>query len=206
MLFHDVPSRPWPKISVALFQLHGKHYLVMVDHYSDYFELDSLRSTTASAVIQAMKRNFVVTAYRMSALDTMDRSMPATSIHNLPGIKVFWTHEFSPYYNQEYLEEITSWRPIPSSPAIQKRSSTRPHVFISPENDVSEAKWRHSYGCKSASTTNSLAELGSAGHHRKTMAIKDAVRQKGINYRAGIFTGKHGFTVMWLKILRQDPA
>ena len=28
-----------------------------LDHYSDYFELDSLRGTTASAVMQAMKRN-----------------------------------------------------------------------------------------------------------------------------------------------------
>ena len=30
----------------------------MVDHYSDFFELDSLRNTTASTVIRAMKRNF----------------------------------------------------------------------------------------------------------------------------------------------------
>ena len=30
----------------------------MVDHYSDNFELDSLRSTTASVVTQVMKRNF----------------------------------------------------------------------------------------------------------------------------------------------------
>jgi len=58
MLSHDVPLRPWSKISMDLFQLYGKHYLVMVDHYSDYFELDSLRSTTASAVIKVMKRNF----------------------------------------------------------------------------------------------------------------------------------------------------
>lgn len=58
MLSHSIPSWSWSKISVDLFQLDGKHYLVMVDHYSDYFELDSLRSTTASAVIQVMKQNF----------------------------------------------------------------------------------------------------------------------------------------------------
>ena len=58
MLSHGIPSRPWSKISVDLFQLYGKHHLVMVDHYSDHFELDSLRSTTASTVIQVMKRNF----------------------------------------------------------------------------------------------------------------------------------------------------
>lgn len=57
MLSHDIPSRPWSKISVDLFQLDGKHYLLMVNHYSDYFEVDSLRSVTVSAVIQVMKRN-----------------------------------------------------------------------------------------------------------------------------------------------------
>ena len=58
LLSYELPSRPWSKVSVDLFQLDGKHYLVTVDHYSDYFELNSLRSTTASAVIQAMKRHF----------------------------------------------------------------------------------------------------------------------------------------------------
>ena len=43
MLSHKIPSRPWSKISVDLFELDGKQYLVMAGHYSDYFELDPLR-------------------------------------------------------------------------------------------------------------------------------------------------------------------
>ena len=58
MRSHEIPSRPWSKVSTDLFKLNGRHYLVMVDHYSDFFELDSLRSTVASTVIRAMKRNF----------------------------------------------------------------------------------------------------------------------------------------------------
>ena len=58
MLAHKITSRPWSKISVDLFALDGKQYLVMVDHYSDYFELKSLRNVAASTVIIAMKRNF----------------------------------------------------------------------------------------------------------------------------------------------------
>ena len=58
MLSHKIPSRPWSKISVDLFALDGKQYLVMVDHYSDYFELEPLRNVAASTVIRAMKRNF----------------------------------------------------------------------------------------------------------------------------------------------------
>ena len=57
MLSHKIPSRPWSKISVDLFALDGKQYLVMVDHYSDYFELESLRNVAASTVVRAMKRN-----------------------------------------------------------------------------------------------------------------------------------------------------
>ena len=40
ILSHKIPSRPWSKINVNLFALDGKQYLVMVDHYSDYFELE----------------------------------------------------------------------------------------------------------------------------------------------------------------------
>ena len=58
MLSHEIPSRPWSKISVDLFTLDGKQYLVIVDPYGDYFELEPLRNVAASTVIRAMKRNF----------------------------------------------------------------------------------------------------------------------------------------------------
>ena len=53
MKSHEIPNRPWSKVSADIFQLAGSNYLVMVDHYSDFFELDSLRNTTASTVIRA---------------------------------------------------------------------------------------------------------------------------------------------------------
>ncbi|XP_028411140.1 uncharacterized protein K02A2.6-like [Dendronephthya gigantea] len=58
MKSHEVPELPWVKISVDLFQLDGKNYMVMVDHYSDFIELDYLKNTTANTVIKAMKKNF----------------------------------------------------------------------------------------------------------------------------------------------------
>ena len=59
MRSHDIPTRPWSKISADLFQLDGSNYLVMVDHYSDVFELDLLSgNTSANTVIRAMKRQF----------------------------------------------------------------------------------------------------------------------------------------------------
>ena len=41
-----------------LFQLNGINYLVLVDHYSDYIELEPPRNMSAVTVILAMKRNF----------------------------------------------------------------------------------------------------------------------------------------------------
>ena len=59
MKCHEIPTRPWSKISAHLFQLDGSNYPVMFDHYSDFFELDPLGGNTlANAVIRAMKRQF----------------------------------------------------------------------------------------------------------------------------------------------------
>ena len=56
MKSHTIPIRPWSKISADLFRLDGNNYLAMVDHYSDYIELDSLSgNTSANTVIRAMK-------------------------------------------------------------------------------------------------------------------------------------------------------
>ena len=49
---------PWSKVSVDIFSLDVKQYLVTVDHYTDFFEIDSLQNTDASTVIRAMKKNF----------------------------------------------------------------------------------------------------------------------------------------------------
>jgi len=41
-----------------LFALNGQAYLVTVDHYSDFYEIDQLPNIQSSAVIQATKQHF----------------------------------------------------------------------------------------------------------------------------------------------------
>ena len=48
MKSHDIPVLPWQKISIDLFCLDGKSYLVTVDHYSDFFELYSCQNSDKS--------------------------------------------------------------------------------------------------------------------------------------------------------------
>jgi hypothetical protein len=57
MQSYDIPMLPWSKVSVDIFGLDGKQYLVTVDHYSEFFEIDSLQTTHTSTVIRAMKKN-----------------------------------------------------------------------------------------------------------------------------------------------------
>ena len=52
LLSHEVPDRPWAKIATDLFQFENKDYLVTVDYFSNFFEVDRMYSTTSQAVIK----------------------------------------------------------------------------------------------------------------------------------------------------------
>ena len=53
-----MPTLPWQLVSQDLFELNGRAYLVTVDHYSDYYEVDHLPTTQSTVVIQATKQQF----------------------------------------------------------------------------------------------------------------------------------------------------
>ena len=55
---HEVLQRPWQIIGSDLFNLNNCDYLVTVDYYSDYHELDKLPSAKAANVIKATKSHF----------------------------------------------------------------------------------------------------------------------------------------------------
>ena len=43
---HDIPETPWQKVGSDLFEFAGSTYLILVDFYSNYFEINKLKSTT----------------------------------------------------------------------------------------------------------------------------------------------------------------
>ena len=56
---HAVPDRPWAKVGADLFELQGQHYLLLLDYYSNFFELTRLGSNTrAMCVTDAMRSQF----------------------------------------------------------------------------------------------------------------------------------------------------
>ena len=55
---HELPNRPWEKIAVDFLKVDSVDYMVTVDYYSDFFELDRMTSKDAPAVIKRLKRHF----------------------------------------------------------------------------------------------------------------------------------------------------
>lgn len=58
MQTHKNPERPWSRVRADLFSLHSKDYIVLVDYYSDFVEVDLLKNTKSSAVIKFLKAQF----------------------------------------------------------------------------------------------------------------------------------------------------
>ncbi len=99
MMSHTIPSRPWAKVGQDLFTLHNKSYLVTVDFYSDYFELDELEDTTATTVINATKRHFA----RHGIADMVTDNGPQYTSQEFQEFKNTWQFEHitsSPYHSQ----------------------------------------------------------------------------------------------------------
>lgn len=52
----DLPARPWSIVRADLFQTDCKrHYLVVVDYFSRFFEVAKLPYTTSEAVVEHFK-------------------------------------------------------------------------------------------------------------------------------------------------------
>eukprot|EP00914_Ancora_sagittata_P015152 GHVO01029710.1.p1 GENE.GHVO01029710.1~~GHVO01029710.1.p1 ORF type:complete len:1206 (-),score=132.44 GHVO01029710.1:398-4015(-) len=53
--YHEVPNRPWSKVGLDLMDFKGRTYLISVCYYSNFWEIDYLRSTSTGEVIRKLK-------------------------------------------------------------------------------------------------------------------------------------------------------
>ena len=58
MLSTPIPEYPWQFVSQDLFKFERSNFLITVDHYSDYIEVDLLENTLSSTVIAKSKATF----------------------------------------------------------------------------------------------------------------------------------------------------
>lgn len=52
---HETPDRPWQILATDLFAWHGRDYLIIVDYYSRYWEVERLPDTKAATIIRLTK-------------------------------------------------------------------------------------------------------------------------------------------------------
>ena len=55
---HDVPDKPWAKLASDLFVYEEHDYLITVDYYSNFWEVDYLYKTDSQTVIRKLKAQF----------------------------------------------------------------------------------------------------------------------------------------------------
>ena len=58
LMSHPLPTRPWQHCSSDLFFFHCKDYLLVVDAFSGYFEIEMLENTASETVIKHIKNIF----------------------------------------------------------------------------------------------------------------------------------------------------
>ena len=78
LLPHDIPRLPWEKIGCDLFYKSGEYYLITVDYYSRFFEVDRVGSNAyAHQIVSCLKKQFA--QYGIPSVLVSDNSPQFTS-------------------------------------------------------------------------------------------------------------------------------
>ena len=55
---HAIPDRPWQVVGTDLFSLGTRNFLILVDYWSGFWELDVLHDTQSATVTVQLRRHF----------------------------------------------------------------------------------------------------------------------------------------------------
>ncbi|CAG2223901.1 unnamed protein product [Mytilus edulis] len=112
---HELCTRPWEKIACDLFEFNQQDYLMTIDYYSDYFEIDRLNNKKGKEVIGILKKHFA--RYGLPDCVFSDNGPP------------FNSHELRHFSNQYEFTHTTS------SPTIFPQSNGKVENAIKTAND-----------------------------------------------------------------------
>ena len=93
LIRHDTPDRPWSKVDADLLELNKTEYLVIVDYFSNFGEINRLDNASAKTVIRKMKSHF--SHYGIPECLINDNSPPFQS-EEFPKFAEEWDFEHSP--------------------------------------------------------------------------------------------------------------
>ena len=100
LMTYKIPSHPWKMITQDLFSYKRRDYLITVDYYSDFWEIDVLPNTTSETVIKCTKAHFA--RYGMPDTVITDNG-PQFRSQEYESFAVTWEFNhttMSPYHSQ----------------------------------------------------------------------------------------------------------
>ena len=58
LIQHEIGQQPWEKVGSDIFEIKGRQYLILVDYFSSFIEVDYLPTLTSENVVLKMKSHF----------------------------------------------------------------------------------------------------------------------------------------------------
>ena len=58
LIQHEIGQQPWEKVGSDIFEIKGRRYLILVDYFSSFIEVDYLTTLTSENVVLKMKSHF----------------------------------------------------------------------------------------------------------------------------------------------------
>ena len=55
LMSHEISDRPWEKVGTDLYTIDGQDYLIVVDYFSNFWEIDKRHDTKTSTIIKKLK-------------------------------------------------------------------------------------------------------------------------------------------------------
>ena len=121
-----LPDRPWQKIAMDLLEFQGKMYLVTIDQYSRWIELDHLPTTTSTAVIKK--------------LDIMFSRFGQPEYIRSDGGPQFSSHEFALFCQKNDIQHSMSAPHYPQGNGAAERAVQTAKRILKTDNPVEALK------------------------------------------------------------------
>ena len=96
----SLPSYPWEKLAIDLFDLKSKSYILIVDYYSHFVEVQQLQAITTSCVISFLKPIFARYGIPATLISDNGPQFTSTEMKQFAETYGFCHITSSPYYPQ----------------------------------------------------------------------------------------------------------
>ena len=100
LISHEIPERSWSKLGIDIFHLDGVNYLLVVDYYSKFPEVEILPQMTAYHVISALKHIFARNGIPDTIVSDNARQFACSEFHQFTQEWEINHHTSSPTYPQ----------------------------------------------------------------------------------------------------------